>query len=80
MTCREFIDALGGYLAGELGGEAQGEADLHLKVCGDCVQYLKSYEVTIRLGRAAFGDEEPEKLPGDLVEVILSAVPRTKKR
>ena len=75
MTCEEFIDTLLEFLSGELPEQQQGEGRLHLKVCPDCVNYLKSYEVTIKLAKAAQdapaeGDQETLD---DLVEIVLAA-------
>lgn len=74
MTCQEFIETLLQYLSGELPPGPKGEADLHLQVCPDCVSYLRSYEITVKLGKKAFADDaQAEEIPDDLVEVVLSA-------
>jgi hypothetical protein len=79
-TCREFIEKLAEYLAGELTGEDRQTADLHLRVCPECVRYLKDYEVTVRLGADAFragGEAAPAtELPDGFAEVLLSVRPR----
>lgn len=77
MTCQEFIETLGRYLSNEVTVTEKGQADLHLKVCPHCVSYLKSYEVTIRLGKRAMEGDSEEPVPEDLVEIILSARPKT---
>lgn len=76
VTCKEFIAALVDYLARDLPKNEQDAAELHLSVCPDCVKYLASYEVTIRLGKVAMQADEADgdaPLPDDLVQVILSA-------
>lgn len=75
MTCEEFIDTLLDFLSGDLPEQKQGEARLHLKVCPDCVDYLKSYEVTIKLAKVARdqpGEDDEESLD-DLVDIVLTA-------
>ena len=74
----EFIGALVEYLAREQSAAERERMDLHLEVCSDCVRYLESYNVTIKLGKKALADPADEaELPDDFVNVILSA---TRKR
>ena len=80
MTCRELVDFLAEYLAGDLSEVQRTEFDAHLAVCPWCVEYLRTYEETIRLGRAAFActdTEVPREVPERLVQGILAA--RAKK-
>ena len=58
MTCREFIDFLMEYLSGELSARERAEFERHLADCPDCSAYLRSYEETIKLGKAAFADPD----------------------
>jgi len=58
MTCREFIDFLMEYLSGELSARERAEFERHLADCPDCSAYLRSYEETIKLGKAAFDDPD----------------------
>jgi hypothetical protein len=54
---------------------ARARFEEHLAVCPDCVNYLHSYEETVRLGRAAFDEPDaplPEGIPEDLVQAILA--------
>ena len=76
MTCREFADFMGDYLAGELSPAARAEFDHHLSLCVNCRRYLKGYEETVKLGKHAFDDEDaavPHDVPEDLVKAILAA-------
>ena len=76
MTCREFIDFLMAYLSGELSSGARVEFEAHLQECPDCVVYLKSYELTIQLGKGAFaGPEAPVSadVPEKLIQAILAS-------
>lgn len=80
MTCRELIDFLAEYLNGELPQPQRQEFDRHLTRCASCVAYVQNYQMTIRLGKAAFAEREPmpEDIPEELVQAILAA--RTKQR
>lgn len=78
MTCRDLIDFLMAYLGNELPAEQRAELERHLGMCPSCVNYLKTYEQTIRLGRQAFAEDAPAaSLPEELVKAILAAA-RTK--
>ena len=76
MTCREFADFMADYLSGELSGEARRSFDHHLTLCVNCRIYLASYEETVKLGKAAFEDDDaavPARVPEQLVNAILDA-------
>ncbi len=78
MTCRELIDFLDDYVAGDLPGDRRKVFEEHLAGCPDCVHYLASYRQTIALAREAFEDREddiPADVPGDLIKAILAARP-----
>jgi len=50
--------------------------DRHLAVCEPCRSFLRQYEDTIRLGRAAFGDpgaHAAAETPEELVRALLGA-------
>jgi anti-sigma factor RsiW len=76
LTCRDVAEFLMAYLAHEL-EPAQREAfEAHVAVCDRCVAYIRSYEQTVRLGKAAFGRlDQPvdEQVPQELVAAILAA-------
>jgi anti-sigma factor RsiW len=81
MTCREVIEFLAEYLAGELPPEQHKVFTEHLDACPECVAYLESYEETVRLGKAALSEpEDPvsDDVPEELVQAILAA--RRKRR
>jgi len=76
MTCCEVIDFLLEYLSGELSASERAEFEQHLAECPDCAAYLKSYEETIKLGKAVFADPEapvPQDVPEELVQAILAS-------
>jgi anti-sigma factor RsiW len=75
LTCRELIEFLDDYLEGELAREELESFEAHLAVCPYCVDYLKSYRETVRLGRAALSLDGPvpDDVPEDLVAAILAS-------
>ncbi|HVM98239.1 MAG TPA: zf-HC2 domain-containing protein [Candidatus Acidoferrales bacterium] len=76
MTCREVVEFLAEYLAGELPPEQHKAFREHLGGCTDCVTYLKGYEDAIRLGKVALSQSDravPDDVPEELVQAILAA-------
>ena len=49
LSCRELINLLAEYRTNTLDPETNRQADTHLLSCSACVEYLRSYEQTIRL-------------------------------
>jgi anti-sigma factor RsiW len=76
ITCRELIEFLHLYLDGELPPDRVAEFERHLAVCGSCVNYIKTYQESIALGRAACRDWDApagEEVPEELVAAVLLA-------
>jgi anti-sigma factor RsiW len=76
LTCRDVVEFLMDYLNQSLDPVERVELEAHLAECDECIAYLRSYEQTVRLGRAAFEeiDEAAEAdIPPRLVEAILAA-------
>ena len=80
ITCREFIEFLMDYLAGELPEAQKSAFDDHLAVCPSCVAYLNTYAETIKLGKESFSGEDdspPDDAPPELIHAILEAKKRS---
>lgn len=76
MTCRDVIEFLMDYQSGQLPEAERAVFDSHIAVCPGCVTYLKTYEETVQLGKAAFAhpdDPVSDAVPEELVEAILLA-------
>jgi anti-sigma factor (TIGR02949 family) len=74
LTCRELTDFLMAYLDHELPDGQRAEFERHLRVCPPCVNYLETYQETVRLGKqCCASDELPGDVPEDLVRAILGA-------
>jgi len=68
------IEVLGEYRSGELTPERRTEVDRHLAACGDCTNYLASYQEAQALARDAFDtDDAPTDMPDALARAILDA-------
>jgi len=75
MTCRELIEFLADYLAGDLRVEVRRVFEAHLGDCPECVTYLRGYADAIRLARASAETDVavPAEVPERLVRAILAA-------
>lgn len=73
MTCRDVIEFLTEYLAGNLSEADQALFERHLAVCDPCVAYLKSYQQTVQLVQESAADDPlpSEPVPEELVQAIL---------
>jgi anti-sigma factor RsiW len=76
VTCREFADFIAEYLSGELPPDSRSAFEHHLRLCVNCQRYLAGYRETVKLGKAAFADDDaalPPHVPDELVRAILAA-------
>jgi anti-sigma factor RsiW len=78
MTCRDFITFLLDYIDGGLPDTERARFDEHLRLCVACRHYLQAYQETVKLGRLALTDLDPDQavpadVPDELVDAILSA-------
>ena len=75
LTCRELTDFLDGYLANELDLNVRAEFDRHLSICPTCLDYLRSYEATIRAAASTRTSPEPgmEAVPEELIAAPIAA-------
>jgi anti-sigma factor (TIGR02949 family) len=74
LTCRDVAEFLMAYLDRELDPPQRSAFESHLAVCDECVRYLRSYEQTVRLAKAAGREaDEPDALPERLVRSIIAA-------
>ncbi|MGH9442042.1 MAG: anti-sigma factor family protein [Thermoanaerobaculia bacterium] len=76
LKCREVIEFLDRYVAGELPAGQTREFEWHLRLCRSCRAYLRTYRDTLRLETGALArleKEDPSELPEELVAAILAA-------
>ncbi len=75
LTCREFIEFLDDYLSETQAAEVRADFESHLSVCPYCVDYLRTYEDAIKLGKCVHCDDEhPDQLPPDVPEELVQAI------
>jgi anti-sigma factor RsiW len=70
MTCRQLVEILLDYVAGDLPPEQSDLIRQHLCRCPPCVTYLETYQLTIKLSRQL----PPAPVPHELLERVRAAV------
>lgn len=74
LTCRDVAEFLMAYLDRELEPSQRGAFEAHLAECDECVRYLRAYDRTVRLAKAAGqAPDDPHDVPERLVRSILAA-------
>ncbi len=76
MNCREFVEFLSEYLAGDVPAEERAIFEAHIAECVDCEAYLQNFRLTLKMEQAAVYAWGPSVLngaPEDLVQAILAA-------
>jgi anti-sigma factor RsiW len=75
MTCQELIDFLMDYCDGALPPEQLAEFEKHLHCCPPCVDYMKTYQQAVCMGKSVCSEEEraAHEVPEQLVRAILAA-------
>ncbi|MGE0480904.1 MAG: anti-sigma factor [Phycisphaerae bacterium] len=73
MTCREVIDFLMTYQNGELPEAQRRLFEQHIALCPPCVQYMRTYEKAVQLGKCCCTPKEQaaEQVPEELIQAIL---------
>jgi hypothetical protein len=61
VTCNEEVAFIGNYLSSDLDPQKARAFESHLKICGDCVAFLRTYKKTIALTRAFLTGPAQEK-------------------
>ena len=73
MKCQEFGGFMMDYLDGMLPVEMVTRFEAHLEDCPNCIKYLDSYKLTVRLGQIV-GRSVEEDMPGEMPEELVTAI------
>ncbi len=73
ISCEEAEEFILAYLEGELAPRQKRAFEWHLKLCRECRDYLKAYQRSLQLGKAALTEEMLPPLPDDLVKAIMAS-------
>lgn len=75
-TCKQITDLLFDYLNDKMSPNLKRDFQQHLRICPDCVNFLKTYKNTVSLSRAIRPEEIPPRVKNNIL-VFLRA--RTRK-
>jgi len=73
VDCRELVELLADYLAGELPRDQAELLEWHLEGCRPCVAFVNTYRGTIRVAQTLAGVEMPVELKQRLVSFLKSS-------
>lgn len=75
ITCRQLIEFITDYLEGGLDEVQAEDFQRHLAVCPSCRAYLKTFQETLRAGKAAlhYDDSLNDDAPEDLIRAVLAS-------
>jgi len=74
MTCRDLVDAIDDFVAGDMPPDASASVRAHLEGCRECCRYVDGYRRTIAAVKAVRDDEPPANRVRKFVDAALAAV------
>ena len=69
-TCKQIAALVLAYLNDELSPRRKREFQQHLKICPDCVNFLKTYKKTIQATGTLSLDEMPSKVRDNIWQFL----------
>ena len=69
-TCKQISALVLAYLNDELSPRRKRDFQQHLKICPDCVSFLKTYKKTIQATGTLYADEMPTKVRDNVWQFI----------
>ncbi len=79
MCCKQIVEFMADYLEKELPDEAYKVFEQHIKDCGCCAEFLRTYRETILLCRECMCNKPPEDRP-EIPEQLVKAIMEARKR
>ena len=58
ISCREVVELVTAYLDGALDADTRARLEVHLELCGPCVEYVEQIRTTSRLAAVAVAELE----------------------
>ena len=56
ISCREVVELVTAYLDGALDADTRARFEVHLELCGPCVEYVEQIRATSRLAAVAVAE------------------------
>ena len=58
ISCREVVELVTAYLDDALDADTRGRFEVHLELCGPCIEYVEQIRTTSRLAAVAVAELE----------------------
>ena len=69
-TCKQIAALVLAYLNDELSPRRNRDFQQHLKICPDCVNFLRTYKKTIQATATLYPDEMPPKVRDNIWQFL----------
>lgn len=73
-TCKEMTDLIFGYLNDTLSGTVKRDFERHLRICPDCVNFLKTYKKIAATSASLPPEAIPAKVRDSILEFLRSRI------
>jgi predicted anti-sigma-YlaC factor YlaD len=71
-TCKEITDLLSNYLNNSLQPQVRRQLEEHLKMCPDCVAFLKTFRKTVSVAHALRAEAMPKNVRRNILAFLQS--------
>jgi hypothetical protein len=69
-TCKQMTDLVFDYLNDKLSSSMKRDFEQHLKMCPDCVNFLKTYKKTVSVTRSVRPEEIPPRVRNNILDFL----------
>lgn len=73
-TCKQITDLVFNYVHGNLTPSLQRDFEQHLRICPDCVNFLKTYRKTVQATGSVIPEEIPPKVRTNILAFLRKRV------
>lgn len=73
-TCKEITTLIQGYLNDTLSPSVKRDFKRHLRICPDCVSFLKTYKKTMAASRSLRPAEMPANVRDNILDFLRSRI------
>jgi anti-sigma factor RsiW len=79
-TCKEITDLVSNYLNDGLEARLKRQFEEHLRICPDCVAFLKTFQKTVSAMRSVRAEDMPENVRRNILGFLQRRVRRRRTR
>jgi hypothetical protein len=75
-TCEQIAEIVYGYVAGKLSPGIKRDFDRHLRICPDCIAFLKTYKKTVAATKTVRVDDLPARVRDNVLAFLRKRITR----